>query len=217
MLNFKITSVALLLIVAFFAASECTAQTNQVAWLSPKFNYTFDQNWSAAARPIERMDLSEPDHIDISLDLSVARKLGKGFGAQLLSRYFLRPEGAPDRIFIFSDVFHSFRRGKWGFKNTLRHHLATNWRISDPDFLRYQPKVTYHLNEKAFVFLQNDWWLQLGGENAIRRVRYQIGYQFKCDKRTALNMQYWREESLGLEPKIKSNIFVLTLIQKYGK
>ncbi len=192
-------------------AETVLGQDNQHSWLASQLIYKLDDKWSFAAIPIERVELTEPSHIDVSLDLAVRRKFKKGVSFQLLGRHFLRPNDLPDRTFMFTDVAHQFKWRKLTIRNALRLHLAFDIQINDADFLRYIPRISYPIGTAHTLFVGNDWFFQLNGVNAMRRVRYQIGWKFVCDNRTSLTAQYWREESVGLDPSIKTNMFVLTL------
>lgn len=210
---------SLLLFFAFFILSglRLSAQDQTIFWLSPKFVYAIDDKWSTWARPLERFNFTEEDHFDSFMEIGLTRKLGKGFSVGALPRYWIQPDGRADQFTVFYDLNHSFKRSKWKFTNKLRFHWGANWQQDLADFLRWQPKIGYHFHEKANAFVATDWFFQFNGINKMRRVRYQVGYFFRCDKTTALSTQYWREESIGIDPKIVTNIFVLTLIQNFSR
>jgi len=197
--------------------AQSTSESQTISWVSPKFVYALDDQWSFAARPLQRFNFTEEEHLDFFQEFQISKKLGNGFSASILPRYWAEPNGRADQMTVFYDINHSFNRSKFKFTNKLRFHWGINWQADLADFLRWQPIIGYHFHKKAHAFIATDWFFQFNGINEMRRVRYQLGYFFRCDKRTALSFEYWREESLGVEPKIISNIFVLTLIQNFSR
>jgi len=207
----------IIFIGSLFFLHRVQAQTTDVSWVSAKLNAPLNQSWTLAFRPIQRTQLNTTDYLNTSIDVSATRKLTKQFSAQLLVRQFLVPGTPPDRTFFWTNLIHSLQLKPITIKNTIRHHWGLNIYQEEADFFRWIPQIAYQFNPQIKLFIQSDVFFQFNKINGVKRMRYQAGIHSKVSKTWAFNVQYWRQNSVKIEPSKNSNIYVLNLIYTIDK
>lgn len=210
---FKGTLTVLLLLLACLTIN---AQIGENSWLNGVI--TVNQNkWAVSLRVTERLNVDNKQieinrHINTFTDLAISRSLPKNLTVKLLTRRFFNPKPKRGVSFLWTDLIHKFTYKTITLKNLLRFHGALDlYDQNNADFIRYIPNLSYKYSKRSSIFVQSDLFFQLNSINQPKRIRYQAGISHKLNKTTSINVQYWRETSINIEPKISTNIYVFTL------
>lgn len=212
---------ALIMLVFLFICFKSNAQINENTWLNHFINLKKNK-WTLSLRVTERLDVDIKKieinrHINTFTDLALIKSLPKNFGIKLLTRRFFNPKPAKGVSFIWVDIIHKFNYKTITFKNLLRYHGALDlYDVQNADFIRYIPNIAYKYSKSSSIFIQSDVFFQLNGFNKPTRIRYQTGINHKLNKTSSISLQYWREPSLNISPKIISNIYVFTLAHNFS-
>jgi len=203
---------ALVVVMNSFITKPINAQVTDVSWLSAKLNASLDENWSLAFRPIQRTQLNSVKYLNTSIDISVSRRLSKQWSVQLLVRQFLVPDAPPDRTLFWTNLIHTIKLKPVAFKNIFRHHWGLNVHQKEADFFRWIPQIAWQFSPRIKLFVQSDLFFRFNEINAVRQIRYQGGIHSKISKTIALNFQYWRQNTVKIEPARNFNMYVLNFV-----
>jgi len=187
------------------------AQNDHINWSSFQLQKEVSKKVTLNVKPIFRFNEDLSNFQNMSVDIFASYKLGKGWKTQLSSRTWFVPDQKP-RQFIWPDLSYGFSKGRLKIDNRLRYHLALDINDrEDPDFLRWSIRIM-HNKGKVKPFLAFEPWLRLNGIEKIQRLRYMPGVNWKLNQTYSLSFIYWKQESVNLEPKESTNIWLLNLV-----
>jgi hypothetical protein len=206
----------IILLVFLFSYFSGSGQSELVTWNSVQLVLKSSHGFDIAIKPTIRHNKNLKNYDNSSVDIIIAKSISKNWKAQFLIRNFWIDEG-PNRYFWFFDVAHVFNiTEKLNFRNGLRWHLAHDYLIMDPDFLRYQPKLSYTLSPKLSTFIMHDWFFRLNGIGQFQRVRYEAGANYKISPNTGLGVQYWYDTQINTDNKSIMHTIVSTLTYTFN-
>lgn len=189
------------------------AQNDNVNWSSIQLQTKLSEKITFNVKPIFRFNEDISNFQNASIDIFANYNLGKGWSAQLTSRTWFIPD-QKNRQFIWPDIAYSFSKGNFKLNNRIRYHLALDINDrNDPDFIRYIVQLSY-TKGRLTPFLAVEPWFRLNGVQQWQRVRYIPGVSYKLNNKYSLSFTYWKEESINLEPKVSTNIWLLNLLVK---
>lgn len=188
--------------------------TDRVMWNTLKFTKSIDSKTSFAVTPILRLNNEISEYQNTSLDLSIRRKVGKGWHIQLLTRKWWIPN-APDRQFLWLDVGYTKNYEKTKLASHVRYHYAIDLNgRPDNDFIRWKTKFTFPAIGKLKPHFAIEPWLRMNGFGNLQRMRYEPGLSYKTSDRTDLTLVYRFERSTNLDPGFRIDMVVLELQYK---
>lgn len=189
------------------------AQNDNINWSSIQLQTKLSENITFNVKPIFRFNEDFSNFQNASIDLFANYKLNKGWSVQLTSRTWFIPD-QKNRQFIWPDLAYGFSKGRFKIDNRLRYHLALDINDrKDPDFIRYSLRFMYNKG-KVKPFFGIEPWFRLNDVAQWQRIRYMPGINWSLSNTYSLSFIYWREESLNIEPKVNSNIWLLNLLVK---
>lgn len=200
--------------------TEGNAQISENVWLNHVIAVNKNK-WTASLRLTERLDVDNKKvntnrHINTFTDFAISRSLPKNFAAKLLTRRFFNPKPSKGVSFVWMDLSHKFSYKTITLKNLLRFHGALDlYDENNADFIRYIPNLAYKYSKSSSIFIQTDIFFRVNGFNRPERIRYQAGIKHQLNKTSSINVQYWREPSLNIQPKIITNIYVFSLTHNF--
>jgi len=187
------------------------AQVDNVIWSSVRLRKQVDDKLRLDIRPIMRFNNDISTYQNVSIDISVNRKLNKGWHVQVLSRTWFLPD-SPMGQFLWADVGHRTKIGQHALSNRVRLHYSFNTNEINPaDFIRLQTTITPAVKAKFRPFLSIEPWFQLDGINGYTRIRYEPGFNYPLGNDYNFTLMYRRQDSLKVEPANKQNHFVITV------
>lgn len=189
-----------------------SAQYDFGSWTSFSLNMQLNEKLTLKARPIVRHIDNISTFDNSSIDISMHYRFNKNWTAMILERHFFIPDG-PDREFLFFDVVHKTGISeKLKLSNRLRYHFALDLSRLDPDFIRYQPTLSYMTGKSLTPFVAIDAWLRLtGGPNEWSGSRYILGANYNFTNRLGLNTQFWIQDGYNEAPLFETYFIVTTL------
>lgn len=200
----------LVIIVTNFYLAQ--AQYDFGAWNSFSLNMKLNDMITMKARPIIRHNDDLSSFNNSSIDISMHFKFNKNWNAMILERHFFIPDG-PDREFLFFDLTHKTGFGNnFSISNRIRYHFALDLSRLDPDFIRYQPTLSYGGGKKLKPFVAIDAWLRLtGGPTEWSGSRYILGANYNFTDKLGLNTQFWIQDGYNEAPLFQTYFIVTTL------
>jgi len=204
-----------------FPFTSIKAQTNDnIVWASMKLHTNLGDKTSLAIAPILRLNDDISDYQNMSIDISLKRKLGKRWAVQLTERTWFIPNGT-NRQFLWVDLIYGQKFGNLQFSSSLRYHYAFDIKESvDGDFFRWKTIFSLLNLGKIKPFVGVEPWFQTNKIGDFRNMRYIVGFNYKLDKQLGLGLKYWRQETMNIEPSRNFNIYLATLsylIRKKGE
>lgn len=186
----------LLLGILFFVSLESHSQVDLTSWSALQFNYVANDKLTISLKPIQRQNQNLSAHNNLSIDVFMNYKLGKGWSASLLERHFFIPDNA-DVEFFFFDLKNSQKVGsKFQISNGLRYHLNIS---GGRNFIRYIPFVSMMTGGKFTPFAGLDFFMDAELEN-LAGARYTAGVKYKVNAVSGLNFTYWRQAGYSDAP-----------------
>ncbi len=202
-----------LLSLFLFFSTSTKAQTNDnIIWASMKLQGNLDSKTSFAIAPIFRLNDDISDYQNMSIDISLKRKLGKRWAIQLLERTWFIPNGT-NRQFLWLDVMYGQKLGNIHLSSGLRYHYALDIKESvDADFIRWKTIFSLLNLGKIKPFFGIEPWFRTDGKiGDFRNIRYILGFNYKLGKQLGLGLKYWRQETMNIEPSGNFNIYLVNL------
>lgn len=186
------------------------SQADLGSWTSLSMNMKFSDKITMKARPIVRHKSDISEYNNSSIDISWHYKINNSWSAMILERHFFIPD-SPDREFIFFDLTHKGKLSdKINLSNRVRYHLGLNFNGVDPDFIRYQPTLTFNTDKKLKPFVAIDIWYRLSEPSSIAGSRYIAGINYPLSKKLSLNTQVWRQDGYKVAPLFETYLVVIT-------
>lgn len=197
-----------------FSLSTINAQDDNVitedAWISVKLRTQFDKKTIFDFKPTIRYQEGQA-YQNSSLDLSLIRKLDKGWSVAITARTWYLPNG-DFRQFFWPIALHAMQIGNFKINQRFMLHYAVDVADqTDDDFLRWQPKFAPNVNWKIKPWIGIEPFFRLNGKNRVERIRYQVGMNVSIDAKTSLSCAYWRQESFYRTPRRINNMFAIAL------
>lgn len=187
-------------------------QTDIGSWTSVQLNYKANKLMTLKLRPIIRHNDNLSALNNTSNDFSIHLQHTKEWKSMILWRHFFMPDQG-DRQFLFFDVSHSKSlNSSFNLSNRLRYHFAMDLNRRDPEFLRYQPTLTYKKINKINPFAAFDIFYRLTDERTTSGVRYILGSTFTLSPKVKINVQYWRQKAYGNLPLPDAHLFITNLL-----
>lgn len=182
------------------------------SWTSARLIYKAGDKITLKARPIVRHNQDLSNYDNTSIDLSVSYKIDKNWSVQLLDRHWFIPDG-PDRQFYFIDVNHKANLSeKFTLSNTLRYHLAVNWNRLDPNFIRYQPILSYKPGGKFIPFVGYTAFYRIEDFQGFVGARLKAGCKYAASSKIGLQLTYWNQDEYNKEfPINKAHVILFNL------
>lgn len=180
------------------------------AWISVKLRAKFNDKTHFDFKPTIRYQEGEV-YQNSSLDLSLTRKLKKGWSVAFLARTWYQPNG-DYRQFFWPIALHAKALEKVKFNQRFMFHYAVDIADrTDDDFLRWQSQIAPKVSWRIKPFIGIEPFFRLNGNNRVERIRYQIGATTGIDQNTSLTTIFWRQESFYRTPRRINNMFVIAL------
>jgi hypothetical protein len=188
------------------------AQTDDnILWTKLGVQKAIDQKTTLFFAPIIRLNKDFSTYQNFSLDYTIRYKLNKNFAVQLTGRTWFLPNGTT-RQFIWPDFLYKKVFQKWQAASLLRLHYALDIKeVADADFIRWKTTFTWLDFGKIQLSLGIEPWLRLNDTRQLQRVRYSTAAKYKFSDQFNIGLQWWRQETINLQPQQNVNIFVLGL------
>ena len=207
----RLFTISLLLIISFLLSGFLQAQHDIVSWTSMEAKLKFPDNAGFNFKPTIRHNNNLSNYTDASIDISFYKKMKGDWQFQFLNRYWWIQEG-PDRNFWFIDIAHQFKLNtSLSIRNVLRWHIAQDIHSRDPNFMRYQPRLSYNSFKNLKLFIEMQYFYRLDGINDMQRLRYVGGFSWNVNGPWGFNFQYWLQKRVNNPEQLKEHILVTTL------
>jgi len=185
----------ILVVVLFVMSGHMFSQVDLTSWSALQLNYVANDKLTISLKPIQRQNQNLSAHNNLSIDVFMNYKLGKGWTASLLERHFFIPDN-PDVEFFFFDIKNSRKTGKFQLSNGLRYHLNIS---GGRNFIRYIPFVSMMTGGKFTPFAGIDFFMD-AGLVGLAGARYTGGVKYKVNGTSGLNFTYWRQAGYSDAP-----------------
>jgi len=188
----------LVLFVLLLAAPSLIGQDDDnILWSSIQLTKTIDDKNSVAFKPIIRHNEDISNYQNFSIDASYRRKLGKGWHAQFITRYWFIPENT-DRYFMWYDIGYGKKINNSKLSSHIRYHNAIDIKDNvDPDFFRWKTKWTFPAMGKFTFEMSLEPWYRVDTVNDFVRMRYEPGVNYKINDNWVFQVVYRRENNKG--------------------
>lgn len=201
-------------LLALVSTLLVSAQADNINWSSIQLQKKLSEKTTFNFKPIVRFNNDFSEFQNGSIDISVNRKLGKGWSAQLATRTWFIPDAKP-RQFIWIDAAYGFKIKNIKIDQRARMHWALDINDrEDADFIRYSLRFMYNKGKKVKPFIGVEPWFRLNDVEQWQRVRYMPGVSWAINNKYGLTFMYWRENSINLKPGFKNNIWALNFLVK---
>lgn len=208
----KLKPHSLLFIPILLLGFLSTAQTkDNIVWASMKVKKKIDQQTSFAIAPFVRINENISSYQNMSIDISLKRKLGNRWFVQALSRTWFIPN-AKGRQFLWLDIGWSKTGTKIGLDSAVRYHYALDiYEQNDPDFLRWKTVFTLFRMRKIKPFIAIEPWFRLNHLNQFQHIRYEPGIKWAIKQSLELLLMYRRQETINKKPEVNFNMYIIGL------
>jgi hypothetical protein len=197
--------------ILFLFPIYTSAQIDNQSWTSLSIRKQVSSNTIIQIKPTERRFNNLKDHQNSSIDLSFQTKIKNGWSFGGLARTWFVPN-EKIRQFLWANITHSFNSDRIKMSNKVRLHYALDINDrKDPDFLRWNFQIGPNLKKKVEPFIAIVSFFRMNGINDFQRIRYEPGLKWKINKNWILSTVFRRETTLNRKPKIKTNVYVVTL------
>ncbi len=170
---------------------------------------SIDEHYSIALKPIVRHKNDISDYNNSSIDLSLRRKIGKGWHLQGLTRYWFIPDNT-DRFFLWFDIGYSKPVGKSKLSTALRYHHAFDIKDRiDPDFVRLNTTWSFPSMGKITPIFSIEPFLRVDTLGKVTRMRYEPGIKWKITDKVVFTGKYRIEKNTN--PSRNLNVAVVNL------
>ncbi len=180
------------LLILLLPASHASSQVDLISWTGFKLSTSLDEKTKFEMKPIVRNNNDLSDFQNASLDLSINRKLGKGWYAQNLYRHWIFPDGR--RVnFLWFDIGYVSNLGNSNASSGTYARL--HWALDTggqtiADFIRVKQTFRF-LNDKKFVpTVAVEGWYRFTGGADFALYRIEPGFIWKIADAYALSFQY---------------------------
>lgn len=200
-----------MLIVGFFLLSSSNSYSqvkDNILWQAFGVKKKWNDKWSTTVKPIVRLNKDLSNYQNSSIDFFVDYKASENWTLRLFNRTWFMPE-APDRQFIWFEVFRNDKFGKFKLQNRVKYHWGLD--VNDyleADFMRWRPLLTYLAKGKVKPFVAIEGFYRFDGFNRLFRMRYEAGLNWRIHPNFSYALMYRRQNSVKLEPTNHQNHFV---------
>ncbi len=203
-----------ILLICILGVTVSSTAQDQLSWSSIQLNKKLDNHWSVFLKPIVRHNLSNRQYLNWSPDYAVNYTFNNNWRVMILGRTWFMPN-RDNRQFIFYDIKHQKKFHHLTLRNTLRYHQAFDiGTFTDPDFLRWQPSVSFNPYKKLEPFLGTDFFYRINGINKLQRIRYILGVTYLAHPRYKIMLRYWDENMINSDNDGRVSIWVINLNYK---
>jgi len=212
---FMLDSKYLILPLLLFFTTFLNAQVDDnIIWATLKVQKQLNPKTSVAFTPIFRFNEDISNYQNMSIDLSVKRKVAKDWSVQFLARTWFVPEDQ-DRQFLWLDIIYGKKFKNLQVGSNVRYHFAFDIKDrQDGDFIRWKTTLTLLSLGKFKPLIAIEPWWRLEGFNDFQRIRYEPGIRYDASKSLSFAAVFRREASLNLDPEVAVNMYVLTAAYK---
>lgn len=183
---------------------------DNILWSSIRISKKINEHYTLRAAPTIRFDDDIRKYKNSSVDLAVRRSFGDRWTGQVLTRFWIMPEGDGRRQFLwFQATYRNQSKLRW--TSRLRYHGDLDMQgVAKADFVRWRNALLYDWDAKWKPFIAYEPWLRINGVGQIQRERYEAGIMVDFDYASSFRLTYRRQELRNVLLPREINTFLVT-------
>jgi len=210
-MNYKIKIFVLLVSFVGISTIAFAQPEDFQSWTMLSVSKKLNKKYSTSVTSIFRFNDNVSKFNDINFDYRFARKLKKGFTAQVVFRNWTFLEREPI-YFLWYDFLHVKKNTEYKWVNMVRFHHGLDWVGKEQaDFVRWRNHFYHNFKLSKFQpFVGYDLWFRFNQRNDFQQIWMEAGTMY-LHKKMKFRLNYRRIQPFANQPGWRRNIIVTGL------